>query len=257
MPPKHWSPNAKPSFSLGNSYGTAKSGIIIQLGTHSNVLIKARIGEKSPLFSVSNWVQGEPSNFDQLMGRVVLLEVFQVNCPGCFLYALPQALELHNRYAGKGLTVLGIATAFEDFDKNTLENLLRLVNNREVIGETLSMLDQQGILKAGRLPYSISFPLAMDKLVKLDNKVSEDQITAFIERHIPNFGQQPKTGQDNVAQQVRSFLQKPKYNAQTFEVFNLKGTPSHILVDKQGILRDCAFGFHPELENQIQELLKD
>jgi AhpC/TSA family len=220
-------------------------------------LIKAHIGQKAPLFSVSDWVQGEPANFDQLTGRVVLLEVFQVNCPGCFLYALPQAIDLHQRYSGKGLAVLGIATAFEDFDKNTLENLLRLTKNREVIGETLAMLNQHGILVDGHLPFSIPFPLAMDKLVKRDVEVSEDEITAFIEERLPNFGQQPKPYQEKVSQQVRSYLQKLEYHAQTFELYNLKGTPSHMLVDKKGILRDCAFGTHPELEKQVQNLLQE
>jgi thiol-disulfide isomerase/thioredoxin len=220
-------------------------------------LIKARIGQKAPLFSVSNWVQGEPANFDQLTGRVVLLEVFQVNCPGCFLYALPQAIDLHQRYSDKGLTVLGIATAFEDFDKNTLENLLRLTKNREVIGETLAMLNQHGILVDGHLPFSIPFPLAMDTLIKRDVEISEDEITAFIEGQLPNFGNQPKPYQEKVLQQVRNYLQKLEYHAQTFELYNLKGTPSHILVDKKGILRDCAFGTHPELEKQVQNLLQE
>jgi AhpC/TSA family len=220
-------------------------------------LIKARIGQKAPLFSVSDWVQGEPTNFNQLTGRVVLLEVFQVNCPGCFLYALPQALDLHQRYSGKGLTVLGIATAFEDFDKNTLENLLRLVETQEVIGETLHALNQQGILTAGRLPFSIPFPLAMDNLVKQSNELTETEVTAFIEERLPNFWQQPKPYQENVLQQVRDYLQKLEYHAETFELFNLKGTPSHILVDKKGILRDSTFGAHPELEKQVQSLLQE
>jgi hypothetical protein len=98
----------------------------------------AKIGEKAPLLAVSEWVQGAPINFDQLLGRVVLVEVFQVNCPGCFLYALPEAVELHRKYADAdaGVTVLGVATAFEDFDKNTLENLRHLVERNEVVGET-------------------------------------------------------------------------------------------------------------------------
>jgi hypothetical protein len=58
-------------------------------------MMKAQIGQKSPLLSLFEWVQGEPVNFDQLSGRIVLVEVFQVNCPGCFLYALPQAVDLY------------------------------------------------------------------------------------------------------------------------------------------------------------------
>jgi len=220
-------------------------------------LQKAQIGQKAPLLSVSDWVQGEPTNFDQLAGRVVLVEVFQVNCPGCFLYALPQAIGFHQSYSPLGLTILGIATAFEDFDKNTLENLVKLVNHGEVIGETLQVLDQQGILEARRLPYRIPFRLAMDTLIKQDGDLSEDNMAAFIDQHIPNFEQQPTTYREKVLEQVRAYLQKLEYRAQTFENYNLKGTPSHILVDKQGILRDCAFGSHPKLEKQIQSLLQE
>jgi peroxiredoxin len=220
-------------------------------------LIKSRIGDKAPLFSVSDWVQGGPVNFDQLIGNVVLVEVFQVNCPGCFLYALPQAIDLHQRYTNQGLVILGIATAFEDFDKNTLENLQKLVSQGEVIGETYDSLSQHGILKSGRLPYRIPFPLAMDMLIKRDSPVSQNEILVFINEHLPHFDQQTAAYREKVIAQVGSYLQKLDYHAQTFELFNLKGTPSHILIDKQGILRDCGFGNHPELEKQIQTLLQE
>ena len=47
--------------------------------------MRAKIGEKAPNLSISKWVQGLPTNFDQEKDHVVLVEVFQVNCPGCFL----------------------------------------------------------------------------------------------------------------------------------------------------------------------------
>ena len=151
--------------------------------------------------------------------------------------------------------VLGIATAFEDFDKNTLGNLRKLASHGEVIGETFHALSQQGVLKDWRLPYQIPFPLAMDKLIKQDGELSEDTIAAFIDEQLPNFGEQPPTYREKILAQVRAYLQKLDYHAQTFEMYNLKGTPSHILVDKQGILRECVFGSQPELEKHIQDFL--
>ena len=35
----------------------------------------------------------------------------------------PEAISVYNKYKDNGVRVLGLATAFEDFDKNTLENL--------------------------------------------------------------------------------------------------------------------------------------
>ncbi|WP_333875190.1 TlpA family protein disulfide reductase [Methylobacter sp.] len=219
--------------------------------------MKAQLGQKAPLLSVSDWVQGAESNFDRLLGQVVLVEVFQVNCPGCFLYALPQAVDLFRKYSENGLAILGVATAFEDFDKNNLENLTRLVENGEVVGETLRVLSQQGRLNAGRLPYPIPFPLAMDRLNKRRHEVSDDVIASFIKDRIPNFEQRPEADQQQIRQQVQHYFQSLDYHAETFERFELKGTPSHILVDKQGILRDCAFGAYPDLEMRILGLLQE
>lgn len=219
--------------------------------------MKAQIGQKAPLLSLSDWVQGEPVNFDQLSGRVVLVEVFQVNCPGCFLYALPQAVDLYQRYSDQGLSVLGVATAFEDFDKNNLENLTRLIESSEVVGETLRTLSEQGKLIAGRLPFRIPFPVAMDRLQKRQAGMDPNEIETFINQRIPDFEQQPETYRQKIRQQVQHYFQSLTYHAETFELFDLKGTPSHILVDKHGVLRDCAFGTHPDLEEHVLELLRE
>jgi hypothetical protein len=185
------------------------------------------------------------------------VEVFQVNCPGCFLYALPQAIHLHHRYVDNGLAVLGIATAFEDFELNTLENLHKLINHGEVIGETLRMLNQHGVLKEGRLPYSIPFPVAMDKLVQREAEISHDDVIAFINEQLPTFDQQPEAHRQQIINQARTYLEKLPYRPQTFELFNLKGTPSYILVDRQGIIRDCGFGTNSDLESQVLMLLEE
>lgn len=219
--------------------------------------MKAQIGQKAPLLSLFDWVQGEPVNFDQLSGRVVLVEVFQVNCPGCFLYALPQAVDLYQRYKDQGLTVLGVATAFEDFDKNNLENLIHLIKDGGVIGETQRMLSQQGKLIADRLSFRIPFPVAMDNLQKRQIDVTQDEIETFINRRIPDFEQQTQTYQQKIRQQAQHYFQSLTYHAETFELFDLKGTPSYILVDKQGLLRDCAFGVYPDLEERILALLRE
>ena len=102
--------------------------------------------------TVGHWVQGGPISLDDWVGSVILIEVFQVNCPGCFIYALPRAVDLHQRYHDQGLVVMGLATAFEDYDKNTLENLQKLVTSGEVIGETYKALNQYGKLAEGKLP---------------------------------------------------------------------------------------------------------
>ena len=73
-----------------------------------------KIGEKAPNFGVSEWVQGAPTNFDQEKDHIVLLEVFQVNCPGCFMHAIPEAINIYEKYKDDGVRVLGLATQNSD-----------------------------------------------------------------------------------------------------------------------------------------------
>lgn len=215
------------------------------------------IGQPAPLLSVSDWVQGEPVNFDQLHGHVVLVEFFQVNCPGCFLTALPQAIGLYRQYAEQGLTVFGVATAFEDFDKNTLENLITLAENGIVIGETKRLLGRYGKLADGKLPYRIPFALAMDKLRKLEHEITAADVVDFIHQHIPLFEQQSVLKKDQLQRQVWQYLQARLYTAESFDRYQLQGTPSQIVVDKHGCLRASEFGSFSGLEELLQKLLNE
>ncbi len=216
------------------------------------------IGEKAPNFATSEWVQGAPTNFDQEKDHIVLVEVFQVNCPGCFMHALPEAINIYNKYKNDGVRVIGIATAFEDYDKNTLDNLKMLAQTGEVIGETKNALQTHGQLQNGnKLGYKIPFPLAMDKLIKTDGKVSENKVLEFIYGQIPNFDSQTQDYKTQLINRVREYMKTKEYSAETFEKFGLQGTPSMILVDRKGILRNVAFGMTGNLDAMIQKLLSE
>ena len=216
------------------------------------------IGEKAPNFGVSEWIQGAPTNFDQEKDHVVLLEVFQVNCPGCFMNAIPEAIEIYNKYKDEGVRVLGLATAFEDFDKNTLENLKMLAETGEVVGETKDALSMHGKLKDGnKLSYKIPFPLGMDNLVKTTGEISQEKIMEFIYPQIPEFDSQPEDYKKQIIQRVTDHMKSKEYSAETFEKFSLQGTPSTILVDRKGILRDVSFGQSGHVEAMIQKLLSE
>jgi hypothetical protein len=218
--------------------------------------VSAVIGEKVPNFGVSEWIQGAPTNFDQEKDHVVLLEVFQVNCPGCFMNAIPEAISIYNKYKDEGVRVLGIATAFEDFDKNTLENLKMLVETGEVIGETKNALSMYGKLQDGnKLSYKIPFPLGMDNLTKTTEEISQEKIMQFIYPQIPEFDSQPEEYKNKIIQKVKDHMKSKEYLAETFEKFSLQGTPSAILVDRKGILRDVSFGQSGRVEAMIQKLL--
>jgi len=220
--------------------------------------MSAVIGQKAPNLGVSEWVQGAPTNFDQEKDKIVLVEVFQVNCPGCFMHAIPEAIKIYNKYKDDGVRVLGIATAFEDFDKNTLDNLKMLVETGEVIGETKNALSMYGQLKDGnKLPFKIPFPLGMDNLTKINGEVSQEQIMKFIYAQLPEFDSQPEDYKSQIIQRVKDHLMSKEYSAETFEKYQLQGTPSTILVDRKGILREVSFGQAGYIDSMIQKLIAE
>lgn len=217
----------------------------------------ATIGTKAPNLQVSTWVQGKPTNIDNEKGNVVLVEVFQVNCPGCFLYSIPETIDIYRKYNDKGLTVLGIATAFEDFDKNNLENLQKLLSTGEIIGETYRAFSSSGQLNdENKLPYRIPFPVAMDMLVKYSGPLTQSKIMDFIEANIPSFRSYPEKDKQVLIERVKQYLQSKEYSAKTFEEYALRGTPSVILIDRKGILRGTYFGSNGYLEGAVEELIR-
>ncbi len=219
----------------------------------------AIIDKIAPEPDIECWVQGAEPAITDLTGQVVLIEVIQVNCPGCFVHALPEAIRLHETYQAQGLKVFAIATAFEHFEHNTLNNLQRLLSNGELQGDPLLQLGKAGFLDNNKLPYNIPFSVAMDKLEKNETTVSADQVKTFILKQIPDFHQGTLSDEQKEAifQQAASYLKTKEYNALTFENYQLQGTPSSILIDKKGRLRQVSFGSVNALEDDIKPMLSE
>ena len=216
------------------------------------------IKKKAPNLKIGEWVQGVPTNIDKEQGKVIVVEVFQVNCPGCFLYGIPEAIGVYNNTDKSEVKVLGIATAFEDYDKNNLDNLKLLVTKGEVIGETLRALRMYGRVENGnKLPYSIPHPVAMDSLIKRSGDVQESQVLEFLEENVS--GYQAYNEQDKLMlfERAKHYLGSKEFSALTFEEYKLKGTPSTILIDRKGLVRDIAFGTDGGLKSKVDLLLKE
>ena len=219
--------------------------------------MSVQIGQKAPNLKVSKWVQGMDTNLDKQNDNVVVVEVFQVNCPGCFMYGIPESIEIHNKYKSEGVSVLGMATAFEDFDKNTIENLQLLLETGEAVGETKKMLSQYGESQGGKISYKIPYPVAMDSLVKQSGDVTKEKMDSLIKNQIPNFDTQSENYKNQIYDRVKDYFMSKEFSAETFEMYSLQGTPSSILVDRKGILRDISFGQNGLLESKIQKLLNE
>ncbi len=217
----------------------------------------AELLQPAPELQVERWVQGPASSIIEQRGKVILIKVFQVNCPGCFIGGFPEVIKVFETFSNQGLMVWGLATAFEVFHQNNLENLELLINEGRVAGDTLNAMGGQGLLTGDRLTYTIPFPVAWDSMVRADPENLEARCLNIIQRDIPTFDSLNESQKANIKKQIMDYLKKKPFDAETFETYKLQGTPSCILIDKKGILRHKLFGFGVGLESHVQELIEE
>ncbi len=168
--------------------------------------------------SISDWVNGEPS-----FSNLNVMLVFQVNCPGCFLYSLPTMIKAKPYLQSKGIFSFALSTAFEDFDKNTLNNTELLQQRGQLVGETSAMFQKMG---EATLPYKLDFPIAFDRLKGEPNVPREEN---------ERMGMVPYTG------------------GQTFFENGFQGTPTWVIFNKNFDVLLQTFG-HLDEQNLINLL---
>lgn len=94
----------------------------------------------APELITSQWLNaGESQTLAMHRGKVVVVEVFQMLCPGCVSHSLPQAQRVHQIFPKDDVAVLGLHSVFEHHDAMTPVSL-----------------------KAFLYEYGISFPVGVD-----------------------------------------------------------------------------------------------
>ena len=67
-----------------------------------------------PAWQVREWLNTDaPLSLQSLRGKVVLLEAFQMLCPGCVSHGIPQAQRARQAFPEDALAVVGLHTVFE------------------------------------------------------------------------------------------------------------------------------------------------
>ena len=77
----------------------------------------------------------------------------------------------------------------------------------------------------------------------------------FIEAHMPDFRSYSEKDRESLYNQVQHYLKQKHFSAKTFEEYGLRGTPSAILIDKNGVLRQTMFGSNGFLGDAVKQLL--
>ena len=150
----------------------------------------------APELIVSDWLSTDaPLSLKKLRGRVVLIEAFQMLCPGCVSHGLPQAKRVAETFSKDDVVVLGLHSVFEHH----------------------AAQGTRDALEAFLHEYRIAFPVAIDA---------------------PSPGGGPP---------------------QTMTAYQMQGTPTLILIDREGRLRKQKFGMEPDLTlgAEIMSLLNE
>jgi hypothetical protein len=97
---------------------------------------------QAPELDVSTWLNTpNPITLASLAGKVVLIEAFQMLCPGCVQQGLPQAQRVRAAFPDSDVAVIGLHTVFE---------------HHEAQGTAAA-------LKAFLHEYRIGFPVGIDR----------------------------------------------------------------------------------------------
>lgn len=130
-----------------------------------------------PDWSVDQWFNTQqPIQLGDLRGKVVVIEAFQMLCPGCVTHGLPLAQQVHDTFPRQDVAVIGLHTVFEHHAAMTPVSLEAFLHE-----------------------YRITFPVGVDK-----------------------------AGKDALPV--------------TMESYGLRGTPSLLLLDRNGALVAHHFG---------------
>ena len=137
---------------------------------------------RAPPLQTSGWLNAnKPLDVPDFRGRVLVIEAFQMLCPGCVSHGLPQAQRIAEAFPNEQVAVIGLHTVFE---------------HHEAQGT-------RAALAAFAHEYRLNFPIGIDQ---------QD-------------GRLPVT----------------------MTAYNMKGTPTLVVIDRSGFLRFQRFGHVDDL----------
>lgn len=87
----------------------------------------------APALQVERWFNTPaPITLDALRGKVVVLEAFQMLCPGCVSHGTPQTQRAHAMFRNTDLQVIGLHTVFEHHAAMTPVSLKAFVHENRL-----------------------------------------------------------------------------------------------------------------------------
>lgn len=87
----------------------------------------------APELMVSQWFNTDSDpTLEKLRGKVVVMEAFQMLCPGCVSHGLPQIKSVRQTFPDDQVAVLGLHTVFEHHDAMTPVSLKAFIHEYDL-----------------------------------------------------------------------------------------------------------------------------
>ena len=90
----------------------------------------------APEWVISEWINGSGTSLHDLRGKVVVVEFFQLWCPGCNKFSIPLMKEwgqtFHDEIEAEDLKIVSIHTVFEGHDYQMPERLRDFVKEKGI-----------------------------------------------------------------------------------------------------------------------------
>ncbi len=163
--------------------------------------------------------------------------VFQVNCPGCFLYGIPLVNRMQELY-GDRLSIVGVSTAFEDFEYNNLTHTRALLDEGTLVGETARVLREQGLTS----PPAPQFPVVMDRLIAGAFMAQHKEWLEHAAAWFRGWETMPEGDRANFLDRLADYYRKQAVVSLTFSLNQLQGTPSLLFFDQSYEVKGLHFG---------------
>jgi len=196
------------------------------------------------------WLQGDHT---ELTHDVMLMVLIQPNCPGCIHHCLPVANEVASSKNAL-FDVYCVSTAFEDFEYNTVENTMDLLQNGKLHGASAKALGPE--TKA-----TPTMPVAYDHVVDRED-ANEELKEQVLSSMIANAREQLKSmnvPEDRIEWAMRQVGEEalPEKLADVFWSVQAQGTPTWVVHRDDGELLGVKFGFMDEaqLRDWVHEVM--
>lgn len=90
-------------------------------------------GKHAPEWVISEWINSAGLTLEDLQGKVIVIDFFQLWCPGCNEFSIPLMEKWMRKYSDRrDIQLIGIHTVFEGHPQQTPERLRQYVKEKNI-----------------------------------------------------------------------------------------------------------------------------